>query len=139
MKLFNIGTNNTTSSLWLLLLRVAVASFMLTHGWPKFQNLILGNFQFADPIGIGVKASLVLVVFAEVLCSILIFIGLATRLATIPLIINMIVVVFVVAAKDGFAKQEFPLLYLLIYITIAVFGPGKFSVDAAIGGRRGRR
>ena len=139
MRLFNIGTNNTTSSLWLLLLRVAIACFMLTHGWPKFQNLILGNFKFADPIGIGMKASLMLTVFAEVFCSVLIFIGLATRLEAIPLIINMAVVVFAVAAKDGFAKQEFPALYLLIYITIAVFGPGRFSVDTAIGGKRGRR
>lgn len=139
MKLNSIGTSNSALSVWLLLLRVAVACFMLTHGWPKFQNLILGKFEFADPIGIGVKASLVLVVFAEVICSLFIFIGFVTRWATIPLIINMSIIVFMVAAKGGFAKQEFPLLYLLLYITIAVFGPGKYSVDGALSGKKGRR
>lgn len=139
MKFFTTGTNNTALSLWLLILRVAVACFMLTHGWSKFQNLVLGNFKFADPIGLGMKTSLVLTVFAEVICSILIFIGLATRLATIPLIINMAVIVFVVAAPNGFAKQEFPLLYLLLYINIVVFGPGKYSLDGAIGGKKSRR
>jgi putative oxidoreductase len=138
-RIFNSGTAGPSISLWLLLLRVGVACLMLTHGWPKFQNVVNGNFQFADPIGVGAKFSLILTVFAEVICSILIFIGLATRLATVPLIINMLVAAIIIHGKDVIAKKELALLYLLIYITLAFTGPGKFSLDNVLGGGGKRR
>jgi len=139
-RFFNAGTANNSVSFWLLLLRVGVACLMLTHGWPKFQNLVAGNMHFADPIGVGPKVSLFLTVFAEVICSALIFLGLATRLATIPLIINLLVAVFIVHGNDPLPKKELGLLYMLIFITLAVIGPGRFSLDYAIGGgKRGRR
>lgn len=127
----NTNTNSNSLHFWLLLLRIAVACFMLTHGWPKVEKIMAGNYEFADPFGIGSKASLILVAFAEAVCSVLILIGLFTRLATIPLIINMAVAAFVALGQAPFAKKELALLYLLIYITIAVLGPGKYSVDAA--------
>jgi putative oxidoreductase len=138
-RIFNAGAAGTSLSFWLLLLRVTIACLMLAHGWPKFQSLVNGNMQFADPIGVGPKLSLILTVFAEVLCSILIFIGLATRLAAVPLIINMLVAVFIVHGKDIIGKKELPLLYLLIYITIAFSGAGKFSLDNILGGGSKRR
>ncbi|WP_418654480.1 DoxX family protein [Tenacibaculum soleae] len=81
-----------------------------------------GNFfssetiQFADPIGVGATASLTLTVFSEVLCCILLIIGLGTRFATIPLLITMLVAAFVVYINDGFGKQKFVLLYAIISI-----------------------
>jgi putative oxidoreductase len=130
-KAFNTNTNSDTLNFWLLLLRIAIACFMLTHGWPKVEKVMAGNFQFGDPFGIGSKPSLILSVFAEAGCSVLILIGLFTRLATIPLIINMAVAAFIALGQAPFAKKELALLYLLIYITIAVLGPGKYSADAA--------
>ena len=35
----------------LLLLRVVPSVLMITHGYPKFQNLISGDIKFGDPIG----------------------------------------------------------------------------------------
>jgi putative oxidoreductase len=138
-RIFNAGTAGTSLSFWLLLLRVAIACLMLTHGWPKFQSLVNGNMQFADPIGVGPKVSLFLTVFAEVFCSLLIFIGLATRLATVPLIINMLVAAIVIHGKDVISKKELALLYLLIYISIAFLGAGRFSLDNVLGGGSKRR
>jgi putative oxidoreductase len=138
-RIFNAGTAGSSLSFWLLLLRVTVACLMLVHGWPKFLSLVNGNMQFADPIGVGPKVSLFLTVFAEVFCSIAIFIGLVTRLAAIPLIINMMVVAFIVHGKDLISKKELALLYLLIYITIALFGAGRFSLDNVLGGGSKRR
>jgi putative oxidoreductase len=60
---------------------------MITHGVPKLEKLIAGDFKFADPIGLGSRTSLILTVIAEVLCPAFNSIGFATRLATIPLII----------------------------------------------------
>lgn len=128
--IFNPGNypNNVSSAL--LILRVVIGIFMLTHGWGKMQTLFSGEpIQFADPIGLGASFSLALTVFAEVLCSILIIVGLGTRFAAIPLLITMLVAVFIVHANDGFGKQELGLLYAAMYGAIALVGAGKFSLD----------
>jgi putative oxidoreductase len=116
--------------LWLLLFRILLAGFMLTHGLPKFYKLLAGgNIEFLDLMGIGPPVSLALAVFAEVICSTFILIGLATRLATVPLIITMLVAVFIVHGSDPMSKKELPLLYLFSYITVFILGSGKYSID----------
>jgi putative oxidoreductase len=119
----------------ILIIRVAIGGFMLTHGIGKFENLFSAEeIKFGDPIGIGKSVSLSLTVFAEVFCSILLILGLATRLAVIPLIITMVTAAFVINITQGFAKQEMALLYLLTYITLFVTGSGKYSFDRLIAG-----
>lgn len=129
-RLLHTGTNETYLDLLSLVLRVSIAAFMLTHGLGKLNLLFSGNeIQFADPIGLGATFSLGLTVFAEVVCSILIGLGLATRLASIPLIMTMLVATFIIHGADPFAKKEFALLYLLIYLVVFVVGSRKFSLD----------
>lgn len=114
----------------LLIVRIAVAAFMLTHGYPKLMKLLAGGeIQFADPFGLGMYFSLVLAVFAEFFCSILIGIGLGTRLATIPLIITMSVAAFIAHSSDPFGRKELALLYLVVFVFLLFTGSGKFSVD----------
>ena len=120
----------------LLLLRVVVAAFMLTHGLPKLMNMMSGNSKFGDPLGLGKDLSLGLTVFAEFVCAILLMLGLATRLALIPLIITMLVAAFVAHADDPFGKKEMALLYLVVFITLLITGPGKYSIDNALGRNR---
>lgn len=128
--IFNPGAYPRNINFVLLLLRIAVGVFMLSHGIGKFLKLFGSEpIMFADPIGIGETASLALTVFAEVFCSLLLIFGIATRFAAIPLPITMLVAVFIVHANDGFGKQELPLLYLFIYLTIAIAGAGKLSID----------
>jgi putative oxidoreductase len=132
-KLFNPGTYPNNVSVALLILRVVIGFLMLTHGWGKMQTLFGSEpIQFPDPIGVGATASLTLAVFSEVLCSILLILGLATRFAAIPLLITMLVAAFIVHINDGFGKQEFALLYAVIYLTIAIIGSGKYALDYMI-------
>lgn len=122
--------DSTQVDVVLLILRIGVASLMLTHGIPKLQMLFGGGeIQFPGLMGLSPAISLGLAVFAEVLCSVLIFIGLGTRFASIPLIITMLVAVFMIHGNDPFANQEPGLLYLLLYIPLLILGSGKFSVD----------
>ncbi|HEY0744521.1 MAG TPA: DoxX family protein [Chryseosolibacter sp.] len=121
--------------LWLLSLRVLVTAFMLTHGLPKFYRLMTGDLEFSDPIGIGEPATLILAVFAEVVCSTFIFIGLGTRIAAVPLITTMLVAAFISNWNDPFGKKELPLLYLFIYVTLMILGSGRYSLDFVLSKR----
>lgn len=128
--LFNTNVIDSRLSLALLLLRVGISAFMLTHGLAKLGKFSQpGPVEFGDPLHVGPTASLGLAVFAEVVCSVLLILGLATRLATIPLIITMVVAVLVVHQADSFGDKELALLYLLAYVVLFLTGPGKYSVD----------
>jgi putative oxidoreductase len=127
---FSASFSEFYSNVCLLLVRVSVGSFMLTHGLPKLSRLTSAEeIQFADPFGFGPAISLVLVVFAEVICSIMIMLGFATRLAAIPLLIAMLVAAFHAHINDPFGTKEKPLLFVLLFLVLLVFGSGKYSVD----------
>ena len=113
----------------LAILRIASSALLLTHGIPKFQKLLSGNFEFADPLGIGATPSLFLMVLAEFLCPILIIIGFKTRWAAIPPAIGMAVAALIHHSEDPFGAQEKPLLFMITFIVIFLLGPGKFSID----------
>ncbi len=114
----------------LLITRIAVGSIMLTHGIPKLMKFFsTGDITFSDPLGVGTIPSLMMAIFAEVFCSILVILGLGTRIAVIPLIITMLVAVVLVHASDPFGKKELGLMYLTIYMFLIVVGSGKYSMD----------
>lgn len=122
--------NLSQVDLGLLILRLAAGGLMLTHGTPKLIKLFEGGeIQFADTFGLGMGITLALVVFAEFICSVLIILGLGTRLAAIPLIITMFTAAFVIHAADPFQRKEMAILYLIMYVVIAITGPGKHSLD----------
>jgi len=127
-----LSANALASDLGLLILRIVSGGALLTHGYPKFQKIVEGNMQFGDPLGVGVATSLHLSAFAEFICAILIILGLLTRLASIPLIINMAVAFTIVHSADDFATKELYLLYLGMFLTLFFTGPGKYSVDRGI-------
>ena len=112
-----------------LVLRIIGGGLMLTHGIPKLMKLINGDMGFADPIGIGATPSLLLTVFAEALCALLILIGFKSRWAAVPLMITMLVAAFVVHASDPLGTKEMALLYFGIYLAIFALGSGRYSVD----------
>ncbi|MEX0895159.1 MAG: DoxX family protein, partial [Balneolaceae bacterium] len=115
--------------------RIGAAALIMTHGVPKLLRVLEGDFGFGDPIGLGPTTSLVLVTFAEAICATLVLIGLGTRIALIPLIINMTVIVFVAHADDPFGRKELPLFFLISYIVLFFTGGGKYSLDRKFFGR----
>lgn len=132
-RLFNTDLPGNYGHLGLLLFRIAVAILMLTHGFPKLQRLFSGEeIQFADPYGLGVTTSFVLATFAEFFCSILVMLGLATRLAAIPIMITMATAVIFAHANDPFGVKEKPLLFFVCFTFLLIVGAGKYSVDNSL-------
>ncbi|NVK83759.1 MAG: DoxX family protein [Cytophagia bacterium] len=134
-KLLKTGNYPANIDFSLLIFRVGVSAMMLTHGYGKFLKVINGDFRFGDPLGIGVEASLTLAAFGEFVCSILVILGLATRYATVPLMITMLVAWQISHGDDPFSTQEKSVFYLLSFLTILITGPGKYSLDRKIFGK----
>jgi putative oxidoreductase len=130
-------SNPVITDFFLLVVRIFIGFAMLSHGFPKLQQLISGEeIQFFDFLSLGPKITLALVVFAEFVCSIFLILGLFTRIAVLFLVITMAVAGLFVHSADPFSKREISLLYLSVYLLIISVGPGKFSVDQMISKRR---
>ncbi len=128
---FETSRQEFASSLGLLVLRVSVGLMMaFSHGLGKLKLYFnTDTIKFPDPLGVGADLSLLMAGGTELVMSLLIVIGLATRIACIPLIFTMLVAVFIIHGDDPFNKMEFGLLYLFPYIALFLMGPGELSLD----------
>jgi len=123
------------NSIGLLVLRAAFGGFMLVHGWQKLSNFSDMSDKFPDPLGMGSTLSLTAAVGAEVGCSVLLILGLCTRLAAIPLAFTMVIALFVIHADDPWQRKELAAVYLAAYVVILLTGPGRFALDTLIAKR----
>lgn len=127
----SVHTSILSSSL-LLAVRIVFGLLFLNHGiekWIAFGDMAM---TFPDPLGVGSSISLLLVLFAEILCSIAFIIGLLFRLTLLPMIFTMIMAVFVIHSGDPIGVREPAIIYLTMFVVMFISGPGKFSVDATI-------
>jgi len=119
------------SDIVLLMVRLVLGGSMaFAHGLPKLEKLMgPEEVKFYSFLGLGAGISLALAVFAEFFASLLLALGLFTRLSLIPLIFTMAVAAFAVHGDDPFSKMEKSLLYLVAYLVLLFIGPGKISLD----------
>ncbi|NML69666.1 DoxX family protein [Chryseobacterium sp. RP-3-3] len=137
MNYFNSNSSSVLKDIILLVVRVFVGFAMLSHGFPKLQMLLEGGkIEFYNFLGLGPLMTLVLTVVAEFACSILLILGLFTRISLGFLIFTMVIAAFVVHGADPFEKREMSLIYLSVYLLLMAFGAGKVSVDHMIEKRR---
>jgi putative oxidoreductase len=121
----------------LLILRIGAASLLLYgHGIPKLLHFAERAAGFSDPLRVGSPISLTLVVFAEVLCSGLVLLGVATRFAVIPILIFFAVAAFIQHAPDPWPKKELALIYATPFLALLFTGSGRYSLEHLIGPRR---
>ena len=119
----------------ILLARLSFGMLMIMkHGIPHLMEFSSLQYKFYNFLGIGSRFSLVLVLFAELFCSMLLILGLFTRFAVIPLIIVMMVVIFSVNAGKPFINSELAVLYATVFILIIFVGPGRISIDGMMRG-----
>lgn len=127
----------------MILIRLAVGAVFLTEGIQKFL--------FPDALGvgrftkIGIPAPEIMAPFVgvfEIGCGVLLILGLLTRLAAIPLIIDMLVAIAAtkipILIKSGVwamaheARTDYTMLLACLFFLIV--GAGRWSVDAHLAG-----
>ena len=133
-----LSPRSLNTDLGILLLRLVFGGLFIYIGWGKIEHYQQYLPLFKDYTGLGIKTSYNLVIFAEFFCGILVTIGLLTRLAVIPMLIAMIVVVFIALKGQGFNDKHLPFLYLILTLVIFVLGSGKYSADALLFRKRNK-
>lgn len=124
---------NLYNDIGLLVLRLTAGLTMLiVHGIPKLsqvngftENLAKSGFPFP-------KLNAYLATSAETIFPLLIILGIFTRVASAIAAFNMFVaaIVFHMIIKgDDFGGYEKALLYFFIFITLAITGSGRYSVE----------
>ena len=128
---------------WLgpLLLRLVFGYFWLETGWAKLHNLEFFSGRFVE-WGIPFPTfSATLSGATDLVGGALLMLGLGTRLATIPMIVNMLVALGVVVLPGISTLDEFveldEVLYVCVLSWLLVAGPGKASLDHWIARRTG--
>ena len=143
-KIFSSGYSETGLSAGLFIIRILIGVLMGIYGYQKlmdFGTQSVSDFWVKEVnfLGLGGKVSLGLTIFAELFCSILLILGLATRLALIPLIICMgfIFVTMnnfeIIQKGDNGPHMNDVFFYMMIYVALLLTGPGKWSLDYLIG------
>jgi Predicted membrane protein len=142
-----IKAASSLQSPFLLAVRLYWGWQFFQTGWGKLQD-ISKPIDFFTQLGIPFPTfSAYLVGCVECFGGILLFIGLASRLVSIPLFINMCVA-YVTADREAL-KSIFsdpgkfyaadPFTFWFVALLVLIFGPGKISVDYLIAKFSGTR
>lgn len=119
----------------LLLLRLNMGLLFCLDGWAKLHNLSDISDYFAQLKIPAPHANAVFVSWTQLSCGGLLVVGVASRLAAIPLMGTMAVAILTAKILQGKIHGVYDLAgtdeltYLLILFAIVVLGPGKYSVD----------
>jgi putative oxidoreductase len=126
---------------WLapLLGRLAVGLLFMSTGWGKVHSIpkVTEFFESLHIPAPGLNA--VVVGYSELVGGTLLVVGLATRLAALPLIVSMVVAILTAKLPD--LHNVFDLVgfddftYLVVLVMIAIIGPGAVSLDHLLAAR----
>ncbi len=115
-------------SLLLLMLRLVFGVLFMMHGFDKLNNYATLSEAFPRFMGLSSTFSLLLSMFAELVCAAAFLVGFLYRLAVLPMIFSM-AVAFVWVHHASVVEGELAFIYLLVFLLMAITGPGRFSVD----------
>lgn len=122
----------------LTVIRIIVAASMIYHGsevfnsetmngymqWDMFKNSSFGKFM-----AYAGKA-------AEFVGGVFLLLGLFTRAASLMLIGTLAYIAFFVGHGKIWYEDQYPFLFVLLFLVIFFTGPGKFSLDYKLFGKK---
>lgn len=142
-KFLAVDHYGTRADLGLLALRIgAGVSLFLKHGLEKIDPGFWREMatSFPDPAHIGHLPSLTIAMISDSICSLLIALGLMSRLASTYVFVILSVAWafthhFIYFGKGIEPKHgELIVMYITVSLGLALLGPGKYSVDRFIFG-----
>ena len=124
------------------LVRVAVAGTLFTHGFTKLTTGVIAAFASGSMARRGLEPAVPLayiVFFNEGIGTVLVALGLFTRLVATSIAIEMFILTFLGHFANGFnwtnarGGWELPLVWGLCFFAIALRGGGPYSLDRLLG------
>jgi putative oxidoreductase len=119
--------------------RIVIGGMMLAHGWQKLVGGPAGFAGFLEQLGLPVPILLAWsVTLLELVGGLLLIVGLLTRVVAVLMILELIGAILLVTGANGLIGSEGvgyerDLAYIAGLVTIALLGPGRPSVDHAVG------
>jgi putative oxidoreductase len=133
-KLLSTSYSDNAFNFALLVQRVVTGMLLLIgHGLPKISNFSELSTTFYDPLRVGHRGSLILVILAELFCSMFLVLGLFTRIAAFIIVFSLSIAVFIYHQGQPLKNVELGAIYLTSVFTIMIIGPGRVSVDGMMG------
>jgi putative oxidoreductase len=130
----------TAISFGLLLIRLVVGLTLAAHGYQKFYRggRIPGAARWFESIGLRPgRLHAVAAASTEVGAGLLLAVGLLTPFAAAGFVGVMLVAVWTVHRRNGFfitrGGWEYNLILAAVAVGVAVAGPGRWSLDNALG------
>jgi putative oxidoreductase len=141
MRTLALSPLNRLAELGPLAVRVIVGTIMAAHGLQKVQAGPANFGAFLGQLGVPLPTLMGYVVtFVEVVGGVLLIVGLLSRLAALVLTIDLVVAILLVKVNVGFlsppqggAGAELDLALIAGFLVILLAGPGRLSVDHALG------
>ena len=133
-KFLSTQYSETSFNVASLVLRLTFGLLLcINHGFEKLLHFSKLEYTFADPFHIGHRWTLVCTIFSEVFCSLLLTLGLFTRIAALILVIEFAVIAFLIHKGSSLGSRELDLVYLTGFFAVLMVGPGRVSVDGMMG------
>jgi putative oxidoreductase len=159
MRTLSLSPLSRLASLAPLAVRIIVGIIMFAHGLQKLTEVGPGNFGGQVLAGLGVPLPVFMgyvVTLVELVGGLLLIVGFLSRLAALLLTIDLVIAILLVKVNVGFISgssgtgAELDLALIAGFLVILFAGPGRLSVDHALGlepdvvaedpsSRRGRR
>lgn len=123
-----------------VIVRIVIGFMMTAHGWDKIQG---GPTGFGEFLGseLGLPAGVALgwfVTFLEFAGGIMLILGLLSRVVAALMTVELIGAIMLVTWQNGLIGEEGvgferDLAYISAFVVVMLLGPGKPSVDHAMG------
>ena len=122
----------------LLAIRLWMADIFFRSGLLKIQNLSGAVFLFTEIHPVPFVApwlAAYLVTTIELVCATLLALGLAARLAAVPMLAMAVVIQFVIGAADPAFHLTEHYYWMFLLLVIVTKGPGRLSLDCLLARR----
>ncbi|VVQ28790.1 hypothetical protein PS943_00987 [Pseudomonas fluorescens] len=127
--------NERAEDFGLFFLRLSGGLFLLwVHGLPKLLNYNAQLQTIEDPFHLGANVTLMLAIFAEVLCPLLIVAGVFVRLACLPILCVLLIALLIVHPQWSLDEGQFGWLLMMLFTSLLIAGPGRLALNVRFRG-----